>query len=158
MPQTLKPTANAAQIEHWNAVSWHDLGAFHELLDRQIDALGLAAIDALEPTKGEQVLDIGCGCGQTSLALADRVGSTGSVVGVDISAPMLEVALHRLRANPSLAVTFRQVDAQTDDLERGLFDAAFSRFGVMFFGDPEAAFANIRRGETVVDNFESEQF
>jgi SAM-dependent methyltransferase len=106
---------------------------------------GLAAIDALEPTKGEQVLDIGCGCGQTSLALADRIGSTGSVVGVDISAPMLEVALHRGRANPSLAVTFRRVDAQTDDLGQGLFDAAFSRFGVMFFSDPEAAFANIRK-------------
>jgi SAM-dependent methyltransferase len=58
---------------------------------------------------------------------------------------MLEVALHRLRANPSLAVTFRQVDAQTADLGRGLFDGAFSRFGVMFFSDPEAAFANIRK-------------
>ena len=58
---------------------------------------------------------------------------------------MLEVALHRLRANPSLAVTFRQVDAQTDNLGRGPFDAAFSRFGVMFFSDPEAAFANIRK-------------
>jgi ubiquinone/menaquinone biosynthesis C-methylase UbiE len=115
------------------------------LLDRQIEALGLAAINALEPTKGEQVLDIGCGCGQTSLALADRVGSTGSVVGVDISAPMLEVALHRSRAYPSLAVTFRQVDAQTDDLGGGPFDAAFSTFGVMFFSDPEAAFANIRK-------------
>ena len=67
------------------------------------------------------------------------------MVGVDISAPMLEVALHRSRANPSLAVTFRQVDAQTDDLGRGPFDAAFSRFGVMFFSDPEAAFANIRK-------------
>jgi SAM-dependent methyltransferase len=115
------------------------------LLDRQIEALGLAAINALEPTKGEHVLDIGCGCGQTSLALADRVGSTGSVVGVDISAPMLEVALHRSRAYPSLAVTFRQVDAQTDDLGGGPFDAAFSPFGVMFFSDPEAAFANIRK-------------
>jgi SAM-dependent methyltransferase len=144
MPDTLKPTANAAQIEHWNAVAGKTWAQFHELLDRQIEALGLAAIDALEPTKGEQVLDIGCGCGQTSLALADRVGPTGSVVGVDISAPMLEVALHRSRANPSLAVTFRQVDAQTDDLGRGLFDAAFSRFE-MFFSDPEAAFANIRK-------------
>jgi hypothetical protein len=70
MPQTLKPTANAAQIEHWNVVAGKTWEQFHELLDRQIEALGLAAIDALEPTKGERVLDIGCGsssgrsCGQ----------------------------------------------------------------------------------------------
>ncbi len=57
---------------------------------------------------------------------------------------MLEVALSRSRPTPSLQVTFRQVDAQTDNLGRGLFDAAFSRFGVMFFSDPVAAFANIR--------------
>jgi 2-polyprenyl-3-methyl-5-hydroxy-6-metoxy-1,4-benzoquinol methylase len=76
MTEILKPAANAAQIEHWNAVAGKTWAQYHELLDRQIEALGLAAIDALEPTKGEQVLDIGCGCGQTSLALADRVGST----------------------------------------------------------------------------------
>jgi cyclopropane fatty-acyl-phospholipid synthase-like methyltransferase len=81
MPETLKLTAKAAQIEHWNAVAGTTWVQFHELPDRQIDAL-VAAIDALEPTEGEQVLDIGCGCCQTSLALADRVGSTGSVVGV----------------------------------------------------------------------------
>jgi SAM-dependent methyltransferase len=145
MPENLKPTANAAQIEHWNAVAGKVWARYQELLDRQIESLGLAAIDALKPTKGERVIDIGCGCGQTTLALADRVGTTGSVIGVDISVPMLEVAVRRSRASPSLAVTFRQVDAQTDDLGRGQFDAAFSRFGVMFFADPEAAFTNIRR-------------
>ena len=67
------------------------------------------------------------------------------MIGVDVSAPMLKVALHRSRANPSLALTFRRTDAQTDDLGRGQFDAAFSRFGVMFFSDPEGAFTNIRR-------------
>jgi hypothetical protein len=66
MPETLKPTANAAQIEHWNVVDGKTWAQFHELLDRQIEALGLAAINALEPTKGEQVLDIG---------LSDLVGS-----------------------------------------------------------------------------------
>ena len=58
MPETLKPTANAAQIEHWNAVAGTTWAQFHELLDRQIEALGLAAIDALEATKGEQVVAV----------------------------------------------------------------------------------------------------
>ena len=115
-----------------------------ELVDRQIQPLGLAAMNVLEPQKGEHIVDIGCGFGQTSLALAAQVGPTGSVVGIDISKPMLELALRRPRCAPDLRVTFRQLDAQTGDLGHGVFDAAFSRFGVMFFSDPVAAFANIR--------------
>jgi SAM-dependent methyltransferase len=65
-------------------------------------------------------------------------------MGVDISKPMLEVALRRPRPAPNRPVTFRQLDAQTDDLGHNLFDAAFSRFGVMFFSEPATAFANIR--------------
>jgi SAM-dependent methyltransferase len=65
-------------------------------------------------------------------------------VGVDIAKPMLEVAVRRPRSAPDLLVAFRQLDAQTGDLGHGFFDAAFSRFGVMFFSDPVAAFANIR--------------
>ena len=74
MPETLKPAANAPQIEHCNAVAGKTGAQHQELLDRQIESLGLAAIDALAPTKGEHILDIGCGCGQSSLALADRAG------------------------------------------------------------------------------------
>jgi len=113
-------------------------------LDRQIEPLGLAAIDVLAPGEGEHILDIGCGCGQTSLSLAARVSPRGSVVGVDISKPMLEVARRRPRPAPDLPVAFRQLDAQSGDLGHGIFDAAFSRFGVMFFSNPVAAFANIR--------------
>jgi SAM-dependent methyltransferase len=68
----------------------------------------------------------------------------GSVVGVDVSKPMLEVALHRLGQALGLPVAFRELDVQADDLGHELFDAAFSRFGVMFFSDPVGAFANIR--------------
>jgi SAM-dependent methyltransferase len=112
-------------------------------LDRQVEPLGLAAMDVLCPAEGEHIVDIGCGCGQTSLALAARVRPSGSVVGVDISQPMLDVAFRRPRT-ADLQVTFRKLDAQTGDLGDDLFDAAFSRFGVMFFSDPVAAFANIR--------------
>ena len=106
--------------------------------------MGLAGIDVLQPVPGERIIDIGCGCGQTSLALAARVAPSGSVVGIDLSRPMLEVARQRPRPAANLRVDFRQLDAQNGDIGRGVFDAAFSRFGVMFFSDPVAAFRNIR--------------
>jgi SAM-dependent methyltransferase len=140
MAQVEGISPNVQQIEYWNATAGETWAQFQELLDRQIEPLGLAAIDVLDPAKGEHIIDIGCGCGQTSLALAARVGSTGSVVGVDISEPMLAVARRARQAS----VVFRQLDAQTDDLGQGVFDAAFSRFGVMFFSDSVSAFANIR--------------
>ncbi len=102
-------------------------------------------MEVLAPREGERIVDIGCGCGQTSLALAARVGPTGSVVGVDVSKPMLEVALRRqAQAALDAPVVFRELDVQTGYLGHGLLDATFSRFGVMFFGDPVGAFANIR--------------
>jgi SAM-dependent methyltransferase len=141
---TQTASSNIAQIEYWNTKAGETWAKFQEALDRQIETLGLAAMDTLRPEKGEHIIDIGCGCGQTSLDLGSRVGAAGSVVGVDISKPMLEVARHRPRPAPNLRVTFELLDAQSDDLGHGRFDAAFSRFGVMFFSDPVAAFTNIR--------------
>ncbi len=143
MPHTWEKSSNAAQIEYWNTKAGETWAQFQQELDRQVKPLGVAAMDVLCPGEGEHIIDIGCGCGQTSLALAARVGPTGSVVGVDISEPMLDVALHRPRS-ADLQVAFRKLDAQTGDLGHGFFDAAFSRFGVMFFSDPVTAFANIR--------------
>ena len=144
MSQILETSSNATQIEYWNASAGETWARFQESLDRQIEPLGLAAMDVLNPRAGEYIIDIGCGCGQTSLVLAVRVGHTGSVMGVDISKPMLEVAVRRPRPASDLRVAFRQLDAQTGELGHGIFDAAFSRFGVMFFSDPVAAFTNIR--------------
>lgn len=144
MSQMLQPSPNAAQIEYWNARAGETWAQFQEPLDRQIEPLGLAAIDALQPVPGEHIIDIGCGCGQSTLVLAARVAPTGSVLGIDLSQPMLEVARQRPRPAANLRVEFRQLDAQTGMIGRGIFDAAFSRFGVMFFSDPVAAFSNIR--------------
>lgn len=94
-------------------------------------------------TPAARVLDLGCGCGATTLAAATATGSDGHVVGVDLSAPMLEVARRRAR-DRHLDVEFVQADVQTDPLG-GTFDVAISRFGTMFFDDPAAAFANIAR-------------
>ena len=107
-----------------------------------LQPLGESVIDTLAPQPGEHVLDIGCGCGHTSLSLADRVGAEGSVTGVDISAPMLAVANHL--AGERTSIQFVEADAQTHAFEPERYDVVFSRFGVMFFEDPVAAFANIR--------------
>jgi SAM-dependent methyltransferase len=139
------PAANAAQIDYWNATAGPTWAEFQNQLDRQLEPIGLAAIEALAPRSGERVLDIGCGCGASSLQIAARVGTSGKVVGIDISRPMLTVARARAAQAEDPRPEFREADAQTEDFGAGGFDAAFSRFGVMFFADPLAAFANIRR-------------
>ena len=137
--------ANAAQIDYWNLTAGRVWAEMQAQLDRQIEPLGLKAMEAFDPKPGERVLDIGCGCGQTTVALAERVGAAGAVVGADISKPMLEVARGRPIPTGAAKPQFREIDAQTGDLGEAVFDAAYSRFGVMFFADPVAAFANIGR-------------
>ncbi len=136
--------ANAAQVAYWNETAGRTWADFQDPIDRQIRPLGLAAMQRLAPAPGEQVVDVGCGCGDTSLELARRVGPEGGVLGLDISAPMLEVARSRAETAGLRNLTFHEADAQTASLP-GDRDAVFSRFGVMFFADPEAAFANLRR-------------
>ena len=135
---------NSAQVDHWNATAGQTWARDHDEFDRLLEPFGLETLRTLALTADERVLDIGCGCGHTTLDIAARVGTQGSVVGIDISAPMLEIAQRRPLPVGAGEVEFRQVDAQCADLGRSSFDAAFSRFGVMFFSDPVAAFANIR--------------
>lgn len=135
--------ANAAQVAYWNDAAGRTWADLQDRIDRQIRPLGLAAMDRLDPRPGERVLDVGCGCGDSSLELARRVGPEGEVLGLDISAPMLEVARERARAAGARNLVFQEADVQTATLP-GDRDAVFSRFGVMFFADPTAAFANLR--------------
>ncbi len=109
MPRIPETTSNAAQIEYWNTTAGETWAQFQEALDRQVEPLGLAAMDVLRPAEGEHIIDIGCGCGQTSLDLAARVRPTGSVVGVDISEPMLNVARRRPRST-DIQVAFRKLE------------------------------------------------
>jgi SAM-dependent methyltransferase len=132
---------NAAQALYWNESAGPTWVRLQAALDAQIRDVGLAAMAALAPAAGERLLDIGCGCGDTTLELAGRVGAAGKVLGADISAPMLAVA--RQRAAGLANVSFAQADAQVHPFEP--VDAIYSRFGVMFFADPAAAFANLRR-------------
>ena len=135
--------ANAAQVAYWNDAAGRTWASKQDQIDRQIRPLGLAAMDRLAPAPGETLLDVGCGCGDTSLELARRVGAEGEVLGLDISVPMLDVARQRAAAAGARGLEFREADAQTAAFPGGR-DAVFSRFGVMFFSDPVAAFCNLR--------------
>jgi SAM-dependent methyltransferase len=137
--------ANVEQRTFWNEQAGPLWVVHQERLDRQIGPHGDAALAKLAPAPGERVLDLGCGCGDSSLALARAVGPAGRVLGVDLSEPMLARARERAAAAGLAHLSFRAADVQTAPLEAGAFDAAFSRFGVMFFADPVAAFGNVRR-------------
>jgi SAM-dependent methyltransferase len=143
--QTPAPGPNAEQIAYWNQQGGPKWVAYQRLLDEQISPLGLAAMDRARVAAGERVLDVGCGCGQTSLQLAERVGAGGAVTGIDISAPMLARARERAAQLGGRNLRFLEADAQEAKLGEAAFDLVFSRFGVMFFADPKAAFANLRR-------------
>jgi SAM-dependent methyltransferase len=135
---------NAEQIAYWNEQAGRKWVAVQTLIDQQIRPLGLQAMARASLAAGERVLDVGCGCGDSTLELARRVAPSGSVLGVDISAPMLERARDQAVA-AGAAAQFERADAQTHRFEPAAFDALFSRFGVKFFADPVAAFTNLRR-------------
>ena len=145
MSETRSDAANAAQIDYWNASVGRTWAQFQDHLDRQIAPLGLEALRVLAPAPGETILDVGCGCGQTTVDLAGRGGPEGQVTGLAISEPMLAVARDRPLPRDAGEARFQKLDAQTADLGEGVFDAVYSRFGVMFFSNPTAAFANLRR-------------
>jgi SAM-dependent methyltransferase len=131
------------QREYWNG----EAGARWVSAQRQIDELlrpiTEAALQRAAVTGGTDVVEIGCGCGSTTVELVARVGLAGSVLGVDVSAPMLAQARARLGAAKG-RVTLELADAGRYAFAPASADLAFSRFGVMFFGDPAAAFANVR--------------
>lgn len=135
---------NQDQIDYWNGEAGASWTRNQERVDRFLAPITAKVLDAAKPAKGEAILDIGCGCGETTLALAEAAGPAGKVTGVDISAPMLERARERAAAK-GLAPEFIKADAASYDFTPESFDLVFSRFGVMFFDEPAAAFANIRK-------------
>lgn len=136
--------ANSQQISYWNEQAGPRWVRLQERLDAQLRPLGRAVLAAADLGAGQRVLDVGCGCGDSSLEAAERVAPDGAVTGVDVSAPMLTRARERARRAGLAAATFLEADAQSHGFEPGGFDAVISRFGVMFFQSPEAAFANLR--------------
>jgi SAM-dependent methyltransferase len=144
MAEAAPSSANSAEIESWNGPLGERWLKQYDVVGRQLAPLGERVMDHLAVSAGERVLDIGCGTGDTTVALARRVGEGGRVLGVDVSGPLLDRARRRAAEQNAAQVAFAQADAQTHGFAPAGFDALFSRFGVMFFGDPAAAFANLR--------------
>jgi ubiquinone/menaquinone biosynthesis C-methylase UbiE len=139
---------NAEQIKFWNddpAQRWVEAQA---ALDAQLNDLGRRTMDAAGLDSDARVIDVGCGCGATTLEMARRVGTKGFVTGVDVSMPMLTQARRAAAEGKISNVAFINADAQTHAFTAGSVEVLFSRFGVMFFADPRAAFANLHRALT----------
>jgi len=133
---------NADQIRYWNETAPPKWIGLQRLLDDQLRALGELTMERAAIAACERVIDVGCGCGATSAELARRVGPRGKVLGIDISTPMLACAAELASSLPN--ARFENADAQTHRFASDAYDLVFSRFGVMFFVDPAAAFANLR--------------
>lgn len=131
----------SSQAQYWNDAGGSAWVDGQTQLDMQLAPFGTLAIEAAAVQPGEAVLDVGCGCGATTAELASLVGPSGRVVGLDVSAPMLARAREQLSGSP---VELLLGDAATFPLTPGAFDVLFSRFGVMFFDEPVAAFAHLR--------------
>jgi len=138
-------TTNAAQIDFWNGPTGERWTRLAKQIEDNLRPFADEAIRRLAPQPGERIVDVGCGAGDTTLALAERVQGHGFVFGIDVSRPMLQRATARAANTPEYPVQFLEADAAGHAFERGAFDGLFSRFGVMFFADPAAAFANMRR-------------
>jgi len=135
---------NDSQADYWEqrSSSWIAVEEYTTLVT---GSFGRAAMDRLALAPGLRVLDVGCGTGPTTTELARRVAPGGAALGIDIAPSMLAAARVRADREGVDNVEFVTGDAQCDDLGDGAFDAVFSQFGVMFFSDPAAAFANLRR-------------
>ncbi len=134
---------NADQIAYWNGPGgqhWTDRQQTQDILLAPVSDI---LIDRAKAKAGERIVDVGCGCGATTIAFAQKVGPAGHVCGIDISAPMLARA--RQIAPAGILVDFVLADATVYPFVSGSFDLVVSRFGVMFFAEPAISFANMRK-------------
>jgi len=141
MTDAVTNASNTDQIEFWNGDAGEMWARQQDRMDALLGPITQALLEACDARAGERVLDVGCGCGDTTLALARR---GARLTGVDVSQPMLTRARERAR-QARLDIEFLLADAAQARFAQP-HDALVSRFGVMFFADPVAAFANLRRG------------
>lgn len=138
-------TANTDQAEYWSSPAGQSWVTHQADMDKLLSEVLHTLMRHAAPAKGERVLDIGCGTGASALQLSQAVGPDGHVTALDIADPLLELARHRGAQAGHDNIDYINGDAQTYGFAEGQADLVFSRFGVMFFEDPVAAFANLRR-------------
>src|SRR5215207_3914338 len=136
---------NRAQQDYWETDGPRQYQQFGDTNEALLAPAGQAMLDAAKLRPGERVLDVGCGYGTSTLEAEERVAPTGRVVGVDISAAMLQGARQRVVVAGLDDIELLHADAQTHEFAAGSFDAVISRFGLMFFDDPTSAFGNLAR-------------
>ncbi|HEY2981668.1 MAG TPA: class I SAM-dependent methyltransferase [Anaerolineales bacterium] len=132
------------QTKLWNGRAGRAWVEAQEVLDQMFKPFEDLLLEVVSAGSAGQVLDIGCGTGSTTLAVARRLGAKGRCIGIDISEPMIAAARARAERE-STPASFIRADAQTHAFEPASFDTIISRFGVMFFDDSVQAFANLRR-------------
>jgi SAM-dependent methyltransferase len=135
--------ANVAQRDYWNTVAGPRWIGLEGYVERRVEPVNALLLRHAGAAAGERILEIGCGTGAFTVPLAHAVGPRGEVVGADISTAMLAGARKRLAEAGLSNVTLVEADAQTQPFDPGRFDLIASRFGVMFFANPAAAFANL---------------
>jgi len=145
----MNAVTNIDMHEFWSGHGGHKWLRFQEILKKGLSVFGQEAIIAASIDTGNKVLDIGCGCGDTTFDIARLVGRYGHVHGVDISNLILNEASYSDRSRDEKRylhnLSFECADAQSHKFVPNIFDVAYSRFGVMFFSNPVAAFINIRQ-------------
>ncbi|HWG03846.1 MAG TPA: class I SAM-dependent methyltransferase [Beijerinckiaceae bacterium] len=134
---------NADQLAYWNGPGGQHWADRQQTQDVVLAPVSEILIDRARAKAGERIVDVGCGCGATTITLAQKVGGAGHVLGIDISAPMLARA--RQLAPAGLPLDFVLADATVYRFDREDFDLLASRIGVMFFAEPARSFANLRK-------------
>ena len=133
---------NIKQRQFWSGAGGDVWVNKQREMDIMLNPLGDRVIERLDLKSDSKIIDIGCGCGATTLEIAKKI-TQGEILGVDISEPMLDKATETAKEMSLSNIAFEVKDVQVDVMPQNYFDIAFSRFGVMFFEDPFEAFKNI---------------
>lgn len=137
--------SNTAQTEYWNSSQGQNWVTFQNDLDLLLREVTGQLIATAKPEPGISILDLGCGAGASTFEFAELIAPAGKIHGIDLSEPLIERARQRQQDLKADNVSFAIADAQEQQLGSGDYDVGVSRFGLMFFSDPEKAFRNIAR-------------